>query len=309
MSSRSVSFALTISVAAAAACGGRTEVAPAPKATVASTVATVGDDVIDVETVAAIAAALHVSPRDALERAISDALVAAEGKRRYGPSAAHHARRGALSRTLLESFEAEARRRGPPTDEEVAKATQKRWWELDRPPLLRTTHAVVIVKQPADDSRAKAVATRIAERVAGISDPAAFRTAVNAVPTDGLEVKVEDLPPFTRDGTALDMDSPQPRPQGTFLSDFVDAAFAIPAVGRTSPVVHTQFGYHVILAVASIPEHRVPLEERRSIVTAEVVNDRATARYDEALAHSRSRDPVVIERSAGDSMLQIRTAL
>jgi parvulin-like peptidyl-prolyl isomerase len=92
------------------------------------------------------------------------------------------------------------------------------------------------------------------------------------------------------------------------VPDFVAAAFAIPAVGRASPVVHSQFGYHVILAVASIPEHRVPLEERRTLVTADVLHDRATARYDDALAHAKSVDPVVIERSAGDSMLQVRTA-
>jgi hypothetical protein len=306
MNPRKGSFALTILLVAA--CGGRKEVEPAPKATAASTVAAVADDVIDAETVAAIAGALEVSPREALDRAVADAIAAAEGKRRYGPAAAHQARRSALSRTLLEGFEAEARHLGPPSDDEVAKATQKRWWELDRPPLLRTTHAVVMVKQPADDARARAVAARIAERVAGISDPTAFRAAASAVPADGLEVRVEDLPPFTRDGIALDPDAPQPRPQGSFLSDFVAAAFAIPAVGRTSKVVHTEFGYHVILAVASIPEHRVPLEERRTLVTADVLNERATARYDEALAHSRSLDPVVIERSAGDSMLQVRTA-
>lgn len=307
MSSRGAHFALTI-LLVATACGGRTEVAPAPKATAAKAVATVGDDVIDADTVAAIAASLHLAPRDALDRAIADAVVAAAGRRRYGPAAARQARRGALSRTLLEGVEAEARGMGPPSDEEVAKATQKRWWELDRPPLLRTTHALVMVNQPADDARAKTVAARIAERVSGISDPAAFRAAASAVPNEGLEVKIEDLPPVTRDGIALDPDSPQPRPQGTLVADFVDAAFAIPGVGRTSPVVHTQFGYHVILAVASIPEHRVPLEERRALVTPDVLNDRATARYEAALAQAKSTNAVVIERSAGDSMLQVRTA-
>ncbi len=307
MSPRSALMVLT-TLMVASSCGGQTEGAHSPKANRASTVATVGDDAIDADTVAAIAAELHLSPRAALEHAIADAVVAAEGRRRFGPSAAHAARRGALSRQLLESLEAGARSLGPPSDEEVAKATQKRWWELDRPPLLRTTHAVVLVKKPEDDARAKAVAGRIAERVAGISDPAAFKAAASAVATDGLEVKVEDLPPFARDGTALEPDSPEARPQGTFVPDFVAAAFAIPAVGRASPVVHTQFGYHVILAVASIPEHRVPLEERRALVTADVLNDRATARYDEALAHAKSVDAVVIERSAGDSMLQVRTA-
>jgi hypothetical protein len=296
-----------LSLAAALSCGSRTGVTPSKNGVRPGVVAAAGADDVDVATVARIAAAEQVAPSVAVERAVDDALVAAEARRLYGDGRARQARRSALARTLLETFVEDARRRGPPTDDEVAQATRKRWWELDRPRLLRTTHAVVLVKNPADEARARALIGRIAERVAGISDPVAFKLAAAAVPTEGLEVRVEDLPPITSDGTIIDVDAPEPKaPTGAILPGFATAAFAIPALGSESPIVHTDYGYHVILAVASIPEHRVPLEERRSLLAKDVRNARASASYDAALAHAKSIDAVAYERSAVDTMLQVK---
>ena len=296
-----------LSVALAACDGGKPAAVQTPPAP--SAVAVVDGVAIDAATVSASAAAQHLTPRAALERAVADALAAAEARRRFGDVQVRAARRGALSRVLLEGFAAEARAAGPPTDAEVAQATQKRWWELDRPVLRRTTHAVALVKSPADDARARALAGRIAERVAGISDPNAFRAAASSVPTDGIEVKVEEAPAISPDGSAFDGDATPPRPPiGTLVKEYADAVFAIPAIGRTSPVVKTEFGYHVILAVADIPEHRVPLDERRAMLAPDIIDARATALYDAALQHARSIDSVAIERSAVDSMLLVRTS-
>jgi len=233
-------------------------------------------------------------------------VVAASARERLGEDRVRAARRGALARALLEMFASDARQKGPPTDAEVAEATEKRWWELDRPPLLKTTHAVALMKKPADDARARTVAARIAERVAGISDPAPFRVAAMAVPSDGLEVRVEDLPPFRRDGVQLDAEAPQAGPRGSVVSEYVEAAFAIPALGRTSPVIRTEFGYHVILAVAWTPEHRVSLEDRRTQLADEIINGRALASSNAALAHAKSLEPVTVERSAVGSMMLVQ---
>jgi hypothetical protein len=296
-SRRTVLSSWTLACTLLLSCGSRPDGVPAIARVPAGAVAVVGDDSIDAATVLHIATAQQVAAKVAADRAVSDALVAADAKRRYGEASVRQARRGALARTLLEGFANEARRRGAPTDDEVARETQKRWWELDRPRLLRTTHAVVLVKNPGDETRARIVIGRIADRVSGISNPAAFKARVAGVPSDGLEVRI------------VDVDAPQLKAPGSaLLPAYADAAFAIPAVGRTSPVVHTSYGYHVILAVESIPEHRVPLEERRTRLAVDVVNARATALYDAALAHARSLDAVVYERSAVDTMLQVQTA-
>ncbi len=302
---RALLFPLTLAMTTAS-CGPAPN-APATASVPVNAVAAMGDVAIDAATVAYIAGREHVTAEAALGRAIDDSLAAAEQKRRCGSSCVRQARRGALARTMLEGFLAEAREKGAPTDDEVARATQKRWWELDRPKLVRTTHVAVLVKKPEDDARARAVIARIADRVAGISDPAKFKAAASAVPSDGLEVRAEDAPPITSDGTIVEL-TPEPRPPDhALLADYAKAAFAIPAVGAASPVVHTDYGYHVILAVEFIPEHRVPLSERRALLTDEIVNGRASALYEAALAHARSLDSVVYERSAVDAMMQVQT--
>src|SRR6185503_10111426 len=113
-------------------------------------------------------------------------------------------------RALLQELSRAASDQGPPTDAEVAAATERRFWELDQPTLLRTTHAVVVPEKPEDDGRARALAERIHAAVASASDAASFRVAAEAIPTGGLEVKVQDLDPVARDGRALDPAKPTP---------------------------------------------------------------------------------------------------
>ncbi|HEX4336380.1 MAG TPA: peptidylprolyl isomerase [Polyangiaceae bacterium] len=310
ISRRALTLSLSLSLAsmAACACASHAELDRERRGVPANIVAVVGDDVIDVATVARIAAAERITPAVAADRAVSDALVAAEGRRRYGDAHARQAHRGALARTLLRSFVDDARAKGPPTDDEVARETERRWRELDRPRLVRTTHAVVLVKEPGEEARAKTLIAKIAERVAGIADPLKFKDAARSVPAEGLDVRVEDLPPLTPDGVEVDPTEPPPPEEHVFLKSYVDGAFAIPAVGMQSPVVHTSYGYHVILAVEWFPEHRVPLEERRALVESDIVTLRAKALYEAALEHARTLDVVALERSAVDSMLHVQTA-
>jgi hypothetical protein len=201
---------------------------------------------------------------------------------------------------LLQELSERASLPGPPTDSEVAAATERRFWELDCPPLLRTTHVVVRVDKPDEDGRARALAERISVAVASARDPASFRAAALGVPAGGLEVLVQDLDPVARDGRALDPAKPQ-LPGSTpphFAKTYVDAAYAIRDIGEKSPVTKTEFGYHVILAVERIPERRTPIEERRRILAPEIFAARAEKLSAEVLDVARKTTPVEVERGA-----------
>ncbi len=264
--------------------------------------ALVGTDSITAATVTGIARAQGIAFDQARTRAVEDALFAAEATSRYGSFAARAAKRQAHARAILDAFTVAASAAGSPTDAEVATATERRFWELDQPVLLRTTHACALVKKPEDDARARALAAKIALAVASAKDVAAFHAAATAVPTGGLEVRVEDLMPVARDGRAVDPATPPP-PGSTvarYAGDYVKAAFAVGAVGQESAVVRTDFGYHVILVTAVIPEHRVPLEERRKMLAPEILVTRAEKLRLDALAHSRQIEAVVIDRAADE---------
>lgn len=310
MSSRFSTLASAPVLLVLVACGARTGDG-APSATLgAGVAAVVGTERVDVETVQRIARAQGVTLEGARRRAISDALFAASANERLGTALSARARRGALARALLESLAAEAKRRGPPTDAELAAATERRWWELDRPPLLRTTHAVAVVKKPEDDKAARAVAERIAAATQSATTAEAFSTAAKSVAPDGVDVHVEDLEPVARDRRVVNPDSPPPPGSrtGEYAEAYVAAAFAIPHVGEKSPVVRTEFGYHVIFATKLYPEKRVPVEERRSMLEPEILVHRTTELRDAALARARTVDAVEVERSAGDLTEKVSVA-
>jgi peptidyl-prolyl cis-trans isomerase C len=274
----------------------------------AGVVATVGADSIEEESIARIAATQGISAALARDRAVFDALVAAYARERFGPALSRQARKSAAARALLQELSRRANDQGPPTDAEVAAATERRFWELDQPPLLRTTHAVVVVRKPEDDVAARALADRIHGAVSAARDPASFRAAVASVPAGGLEVKVEDLDPVAQDGRALNP-AKSPPPGSTvarYADDYVAAAYAVAEIGAKSSVVKTEFGYHVILAVERIPEKRVPFDERRRLLAPEVLASRAEKLRDEVLASVRQTMPVEVERAAMDLTTKVK---
>lgn len=274
-------------------------------------VAMVGKEPIAKSTVERIAAAQSLAARPALDRALSDALFANEGARRVHPARIRTAERRALARLLLEHTWSEARAEGRPTDAEIAAETARRWWEVDRPPLRRTTHAVVLVSANADESRARAFAQRVAHTVEPATDAATFRSLAASLKEPGLDLRVEDLEPVAANGNALDP-SHLPPPGSrltTYDPAFVEAAFRIPGVGRQSGVVRSSFGYHVILFTELVPEHRVPLEERRERFEEEVLLGRANRLRDAALERARSVDRVEVERAAGELTEKVNVSL
>jgi peptidyl-prolyl cis-trans isomerase C len=291
------------------ACSTSPEAAPSAPPPSTSTlppgvVADVGSMAIRVETVAAVASARQVAPRDALEREIRDAVFAS-GALREGldqDPGARAALRGALARATLEALKKEAAQTEP-TDAEVADATQRHYVDLDRPEAFRVIHAVVRVSEDADaalKSRAKSVAERIAERVARSNDEAEFRTAAESVDRDGLEVVVQTLPPVAADGRVVDVDHPgsgQP-----FALPFAQAASRLAHPGQKSGVVATEFGFHTMMLLERTPSRSVPLDERRRILRDEILTERARKLKDDLLSRTKSTLATNVERSA-DALL------
>jgi hypothetical protein len=259
-----------------------------------------GNEEIRLSSVARIARAQGIAPKAARERAISDALLAAAV--RSSPGEAHRvvvAERSVLARAVVERVRDDARALGPPTDEEVRQLTEQRWPELDRPPSVRTTHAVVLVKKPSDDAPARELAAALARAVNGAKDSDDFIARARAVPKQGLEITAEPLPAVTPDGRLWDPADRVPRPlQGSLDLDFTRGASALRDRGTQSPVVKSAFGYHVIRLEERYPELRLSLEERRSALSSDILSRRGKRELDALLARLRARTPVVTERAA-----------
>lgn len=242
--------------------------------------------VIGQELLERIAAQEGIGPEQALSRASEDALLARELERR-DPYAARWAERVALARQLLEALFEEAKAGGPPTEAEVSAITEARFWELDRPRMVRVVHAVVLAS--AENQAARALAAEIAAATAGAKTAAEFEAAARAVPAAGLEVRVESLAPTTEDGRAVDPARPPPVGPGVqhFDRAFAAAAHQLDRPGEQSPVVLSKFGHHVIYLVSVVEPRQPDFDERRALLHDEIMSQRAAALSSAVLEQQR----------------------
>jgi peptidyl-prolyl cis-trans isomerase C len=272
--------------------------------------ASVGSDLVAIGTVARIASARGIDRSRARDLAVRDALFAAAAR----DSPAHSADvtvadRANLGRALLESFEKQAKEAGPATDAEVNELTAARWIELDRPPSVRTSHAVVLVKKPEDAAPARALAERLAAALRDIAKPAEFLERARAFPAPlPLSIVAEQLSPVTSDGRMWEVGA---RPGTQFPSldpDYTRAAHAIAHPGEQSPVVKSAFGYHVILLEERLPEQRMPLEERRALLEGDIASLRAKKVLEATVLRLRQATPVEVVRTADSLTALVATA-
>jgi hypothetical protein len=269
--------------------------------------ARVADDDIPSALVAEVALRQNVSRREARDRLIGDALFAAEARSRFkGTGYVETAERSALARAVLDAMKAEARAAGAPTDAEVDALVKERWYEFDRPPLVRTTHAVVVVKNPADEGKARRVAERIREAVTGATKVEDFSMRARRVAGDGLEVRVENLDPVASDGRTLP--GRPGAPNVTLDPAYSSAAHALGAVGDQSPIVKSAFGFHLILLTEKIDELRYTRDQSRRMLEHEIF-DRRAARMHAALLEQASKSTrITRERALDDLLMRVKVA-
>lgn len=221
--------------------------------------------------VAAVARAQKVSPARALEIIVAEARLArAADERGLGDRPeAKVERRAALAAAVLRGIKRESES-SPPTAEELAEIRRAHWTELDRPEALQVVH---VVAQAAPDhprrADAKAIGEKLLAAVRGATSPDDFRTRASAVPGFGVEITVEAIGPFVKDGRIVsDSDA-------TLDLAFVQASFALEKPQDTSPLVASSFGFHVIMLVERLPPITIPDEQLLPLVTAEVQATRA----------------------------------
>jgi parvulin-like peptidyl-prolyl isomerase len=266
--------------------------------------ARVGAEAVPVTLVAAVAAEQHVTPREALHRIVDDAI-AAESARMRGLDRSVPASWllvAARARFTADRLLAEARAKGPPTDDEVRALSKLHWREVDRPPSIHVEHVVVLRPKNGDVAAARALAHTVHDAVVGAANGEAFLAAAKAVPhAKELDIRAEDLPAFIEDGGVVGGG-------GSMDETFAKAAFGIAKLGDTSDVVETPFGWHVIRLLERLPEQRVPFEERRAAFQGEVIARRAHEALEARLAALQGATPVSIASDAEQLMRGVRAS-
>lgn len=281
----------------ALACASPAAPRPTEAALVAGAVADVAGDAIASDTVARAASAQGLSPREARDLAVRDALFARAARDELDPRLVAGIESATLARALLDELEQRARAAGPPTDAEVATLTERHFVELDRPAAVRTVHAVALV-EGSTEAAARDLAARVARAVQDATSADDFTAKARAVEADPKKLHVESLPAVAADGRTLpDREHPE---VGSFDADFARSANALQNPGDTSAPARSAYGFHVIRLVERVPELRVPLEERRKHLADEALSERARSELDAIVRRTSEAHPAVISRAVDE---------
>ncbi len=326
----SASLGLVLASLALLSCGdGKAPPPPADAKLGGDVIARVGDEEITDATVLRIARAQNLSPREALDRAIFDALMAEEAKARGVPAARHVELSGALARRLTGELRAEAEAKGPVTLGEIEKLVGRDWFTVARPRSVVTVHAVVRVAADAEPARweqATAVAQRIHEAVHSAAeiaekqpgpplewssrnqlpdDPAAaeFIERARSVRADGFEIASERIEPLAADSLGV-----TPQGRGPFDPAYTKRVVALDKRGALTEPFRSSFGVHVAMALDWQPASELTADALLARYRDEALDLRARARAGELRSALEPTTTVEIDRAADALLEQVRSS-
>jgi peptidyl-prolyl cis-trans isomerase C len=83
--------------------------------------------------------------------------------------------------------------------------------------------------------------------------------------------------------------------RGELIKEFEDVAFKL-GVGELSPVVRTQFGYHIIKVEEKVEQHQKGLEEVREEIRSRLLLEKQKEAFDEMMKSLREKTKVKVEK-------------
>ncbi len=200
-----------------------------------------------------------ITPKEALEVLIRNALLADEAKRRgFGenPEAAL-VRKDETARALLKLKVEDA-----VTLDNIDPARLRRYFDEHKSeyihgPMRRTVHFLARCGTGfLSEEEALHAAQTALSAVTGVQSGLEFREKLQPlVSQSNKKLIVEELPPFEENSRQ-------------FLSPFVEATFKIPKVGDMSPFTRTTFGIHIIYLDEEISALNRPFKEVKSEIAA-----------------------------------------
>ncbi len=302
------SFALALTLSATAACGKLNEQPPlAGTRLPAGIVARVGARQLASASVVRVVEGRGIGADAAFKLALTDALFAEAARENAPPGVVASIERGAAAYALLEQVASQSKLTGSVSDAEIDAIARERWLEFDRPDAVLTTHAVVLNGDPARAAAARKVAARLAEVVASAPDAAEFLRLATGVPSEGFEVRAESLPTITADGRAfLDRDGKLVASSTSFDLAYARAANALEQPSQQSPIISSQFGFHVIRLEKRVPGTATAPAQRRALLEPEVWSRRASRARQEHVARLREATPIERDRAADELTSRVK---
>lgn len=276
------------------ACG--TEAPPAPPAPVAEelaslagpVVATVDGTAITLGEVEDVVRRTGLGPREALTR-LEEELVLAhaagvpdEAVRR---DADRVARRAAVQALLRHDVEERFRPETVPDD--IVRARLEHDAAMFAQPERRASVHVLCRPNrdapPEGEAAAERFCRDVLEAVVAASDPRAAAEAYAGTDTTGrtFTVTVETVRPARRDGELAE--------------EYAAALFSLPAPGAVPDLVHTRFGWHVIVLTEVVPPWSIPAEEAERVVRRQLAVEARAAALDALARELLARTEVVLD--------------